>query len=565
MADNATTQTDLAAQIDTAAPTGHEQVPGSDVESAADSDDESDCSDESDSSEGLATFWETAGMMYDNIESSYLDIQPPQYWKRRSVHYDRYKPATLKDFVNDRLLPDPYPPGVTLKYFYIRTLEKADRKWCFRFMDLPPEMRLVVYRELLIFASDMLCFRPRDCVHTAILRTCKQVHTEAKGILYDENLFKVDFGVEAHEHCSLSKRGQVHHDVRIYGHGSNDMKYFTIPQAIDDYPEFFKRIAKLELSVRYSVKGTHHVLADGYWPLNHSLYGLSSFLMDGHRLKSLHLKLDISSEVEEDGYETILYPLQRLRNVQKASIIGHVPEYIGKKLVRTLEGTEPAFNTMKHWRLLTDEARAQSEIYDAMHEDHCGCGECCGLECDDSMYALLDDLREARIEGCFNSRLEENFIARLALVHDHLQMLNVARLQELVTNLSAKRRALTQYKTVSDEGRLRKAAITWVGRILDDQARYIIDDLGDWDDDKKDNAAGIPEEDGSTAVERTEQQDVISEHSNVDPVPSISSSVSNDLEDLGSGAAPIAINTDEVDAMVEEAINGAGAKPSPEL
>ena len=85
----------------------------------------------------------------------------------------------------------------------------------------------------------------------------------------------------------------------------------------------------------------------GAWPLNHFLYTLSSFLMDGHRLKHLHLKLDISAEMDESNYGMILYPLRRLRNVPKVTVEGHIPYHVNRKLTSDIESNEPAFNTMR--------------------------------------------------------------------------------------------------------------------------------------------------------------------------------------------------------------------------
>ncbi|KAK3707253.1 hypothetical protein LTR37_012254 [Vermiconidia calcicola] len=557
MADSATTQTNLATQLGTSAPTGDEQVPGSGVELAADSNDGSDCSDESgcsdesDSSERSVTFWETEGMMYDNIESSYLcETIPPRYrWRpggRRQVHYDRCKPAQLKRFVNDRLLADPFPGGVTLKYFYIRALEKADRGWRFRFMGLPPEMRLLVYRNLLNFQSITHAFACPGKVYPAILRTCKLANTEAKAILYDENVFTILYEADALDHGGTRKIANVHGDVRAAqcGHA----KYFYIPKSIDDYPDFFRRVARLEIRLTYMKTGTAHVLGDGFWPLNHYLYALASFLMDGHRLKSVHLKLEMPTDMEDTDYGTILYPLRRLRNVRGLTISGHVPPHVERKLVCDLTSTEPVFNTMRHWKLLSDEATAQFNIHEAMHGGmECMCEGCPMLGNFEELGFHSYSLDEAKLEGCFGSRLEENFIARLSGLRKVLKKAYVADLQELVADLIAKRIAFKRYEAVSDDGRLEEAANLWTGKIYDDAAKYASDD-DDWVD--RESTDENPEGDGSIAVERTEQQDMDSEHSNVE---------------LSSGAAPIAINTDEVDALVEEAINGAAAGSSPEL
>jgi len=60
---------------------------------------------------------------------------------------------------------------------------------------LPPEIRLQIYRELLIApgAIDIDWEKPR--LHPEILRTCKKVLNEARPVLYDENTWKLHIGV----------------------------------------------------------------------------------------------------------------------------------------------------------------------------------------------------------------------------------------------------------------------------------------------------------------------------------------------------------------------------------
>ncbi|KAK5124372.1 hypothetical protein LTR85_001589 [Meristemomyces frigidus] len=65
----------------------------------------------------------------------------------------------------------------------------------FRFFDLPPEMRNIVYRELLIFTCrpdvSEVVSEERMC-DPAILTTCRQAYDEAKSLLYEENRFNID-------------------------------------------------------------------------------------------------------------------------------------------------------------------------------------------------------------------------------------------------------------------------------------------------------------------------------------------------------------------------------------
>jgi hypothetical protein len=98
---------------------------------------------------------------------------------------------------------------VVQKYYYLRVLAKADRDWRFRFLDLPAEIRLLVYQELLFFNYKDFSLDHFDNerksitpVLPAILRTCKDIHREATPVLYDDNEFSVGFKAHDKSHHS---------------------------------------------------------------------------------------------------------------------------------------------------------------------------------------------------------------------------------------------------------------------------------------------------------------------------------------------------------------------------
>ena len=73
----------------------------------------------------------------------------------------------------------------------------------FHFMKLPTEIRLLIYRDLLVWHGELglsFCARkhrkshrhtPQSLIHPAILRTCKQIYNEGLRVLYTDNTFEL--------------------------------------------------------------------------------------------------------------------------------------------------------------------------------------------------------------------------------------------------------------------------------------------------------------------------------------------------------------------------------------
>ncbi|KAI7286443.1 hypothetical protein KC345_g1187 [Hortaea werneckii] len=77
-------------------------------------------------------------------------------------------------------------PMFMSKHTHIKSAGAPNQEQAFRFLDLPAEMRNLVYRELLVWPSNRL-----ERCWPQILRTCRQVNDEAKEIIYTENAAKV--------------------------------------------------------------------------------------------------------------------------------------------------------------------------------------------------------------------------------------------------------------------------------------------------------------------------------------------------------------------------------------
>lgn len=133
------------------------------------------------------------------------------------LDYFSCNPEELRKFIKDRgmLGDDEYGK---LRYWgkarLANRLIAMDQSSTFlRFLDLPPEVRLWVYRELLVVDNSRT-----GKVHAALLRTSRLLYKEAKPVLYGENKFSVWSGISKGENAySRSQASQFTH-VHFPGH-----------------------------------------------------------------------------------------------------------------------------------------------------------------------------------------------------------------------------------------------------------------------------------------------------------------------------------------------------------
>ena len=432
--------------------------------------------DEEEMREYHSRLWEHRGSTPNGFVSSYFSCcRLDRHTYQAVVDYDMCTPTELRGFVRARGLQDPYPAGLTMKYFYLRTLAKADKDWTFRLMDLPPELRGMVFRELLLFESFN---RFQYEAHPAILQTCRQVRDEATSILYDENWYFVGFGVCQFNGGRLIKYVTVPNDHVHVNYGSE--VYYRMPEGIEDYPEVLRRVKRLQVQLKYDVEGTIGIIADGYHPLNHLLYTLCSCLMEGHRIQELHIKLDFPDNVEANSYGTVLFPLRRLSNICTVTFEGFVPPNVQKHLKRDLASNEPKFNTMRHWQILHEQATQQLRLYTDMHYVACDCGECPFTEGHAELECVVSMISAEKKESSFSSVLEESFIARLDSLKKELAKLDAKVLAQTLEKIMQSRKALEDHEEGSDDGRLAEAGKIWARKIH----RRHSHQHHDWSDDE---------------------------------------------------------------------------------
>lgn len=398
--------------------------------------------------------WEHQGLPLnwheDGLANGYDASRKPG---RAGLKYESCTLSEIRTIFAARGLQDPYPSGSALCPLYLRLLDDDDEKQTFRFMDLPPELRIHVCR-MLLSAPDKR--NRRRCWDVAILRACKQVYEEAKHILYTDNVISVGCQVNHWGGGVIDNDAYVHND-RGESSCSRDL-YFNLPRAIDVYPNFLRRIQRLKIRLQYNLIWTNSGDVPNRWvALNHFLYALSSFLMEGHRLKYLSIRLDFPEQMADWGLDKCLYPLHRLRNVPNLKIIGRIPSKVADSLKRELSNSEPTFNTLRRWMLLGEEAVSQQNLLKAV-SDFSPTNVGCPLKNRSEHIELhLRLLQKAVDDRYIHGEREEGLLARLGRMKKYLGQMTTADLMAKVCAFVESHKASQQYEETMDDGRLEEA------------------------------------------------------------------------------------------------------------
>ncbi|KAK5114223.1 hypothetical protein LTR85_010288 [Meristemomyces frigidus] len=433
---------------------------------------ESDCSDDSDSSEMSTVTLEGEGMITDLFESSYLPTRKPPkyYWCLETLNYDRCSSRELKAFIAARGLEDPYPAGLTLKWFYIPVLEKADKApKPFRFLDLPPEMRNMVYTELLTLPD---CTCPKHCIcFPQILRTSRQIYDEAVPVLYGENHINCTF-FAAPRAVGVEKYVRIHTTSPCHHPSPDTNRFSVVPSGMSAYPDFLKRVNHLSININLD-----YALLDDFdddaiemaevavmW-MGRCLLNLASFLVDGHRLKTLEIHFISDDEyVEYEQADECLYPLRRIRNVTKVMVDGTVDDETIAAIKSELPDTTPAFNTIKAFTLLRDEANAYIKLEHNLDlskdpyeqgpdshnakaaSKHDAVAFCAAETHTRAMRRLINEIESRLTSTGFASLHEENKVLDLiAKLQQHVDVAGQTRLSRTIRTLTSATKARARY------------------------------------------------------------------------------------------------------------------------
>ena len=178
-----------------------------------------------------------------------------------AVDYDKCTAAELVKFAENRGLLRPLAT----------VLRNADKNATFRFMDLFPELRNAVYRELLTLHSEggkWFCY-------PEILVASRQINQEATSLLYLENTVRLDI---------LRDPGfLVINGEEIEGPWSGCIR---VPYT--GWPSYLQRCRLFEVQVTVDRSPSSRTAVE--WETKTFLYSLSSFLAQGEGIERLVVK-----------------------------------------------------------------------------------------------------------------------------------------------------------------------------------------------------------------------------------------------------------------------------------
>lgn len=181
-------------------------------------------------------------------------------------------------------------PSNTKKSVLISQLEAADlNPGVFRLMDLPPELRVLIYGEMLTLRPSRYSGRPMAC-ETALLRCSKQVQREAEEILYGDNEVELRFEsavCPGHSimcyHRTASIRSAAFRTTH-HPHGTGTLRGASL-----EWPAYLQKMGKIKVVIQLIGRagGPNNSVKDQLIGLHHLLFSFMSFLGTSKALKKL--------------------------------------------------------------------------------------------------------------------------------------------------------------------------------------------------------------------------------------------------------------------------------------
>ncbi|KAK0363988.1 hypothetical protein LTR94_012844 [Friedmanniomyces endolithicus] len=250
------------------------------------------------------------------------------------IWYDRYSATLLRKFIEDRT--GKRSPSLE-KLCFVQQLVDLDANWTFRFLDLPPEIRNLIYGHLLRL-RDSRWRADRLVCSTAILSTCKQIHAEGTGILYVENTFDIVVRSMANPvgHVPVN-----HTTVSFTKLAIDQVQLCDAPKSdVDDiWPTVIREAESIRLVVRLDIADCLAALViPDFKQTNGVLHSLASSRSGATNLKRLQLVIKGETEsLAESLLHSIFYPLTQFGKLTIADFaVRGLPDTVTAELQRLL-------------------------------------------------------------------------------------------------------------------------------------------------------------------------------------------------------------------------------------
>lgn len=292
-----------------------------------------------------------------------MSHRSPCWRKKYPANYAIQTVVTLKQILKSRQIP---LQKMTKKQEFIDCLWKWDKDHPFPFLDLHPELRNIVYHELLV-ADYPTSFAPLKC-HPEILATCHQINHEATGILHGLNKVRLTFDLD-HLPPPWMPGGTFWRAIQMVSPGGFDYQLshsYTseIRREIDRYPSFLKKMQDFTINIRCpagaiiqanTFYGSGSDREPAYSPLIDIIRCFTSSIMDKNKIQTLLICLDLGADLNVQDVASILAPLQRLYGIPEVTIVlknGEVPPPILQLLKDVIQDPTPVHNVLKQLAFL---------------------------------------------------------------------------------------------------------------------------------------------------------------------------------------------------------------------
>ncbi|KAK5119236.1 hypothetical protein LTR85_007850 [Meristemomyces frigidus] len=268
-----------------------------------------------------------------------------------ALSYQNSEVSELRAFVKAQAGDD--PPSDKPKEHYVRKLQKLDHRARFRFFDLAPKLRKLIYRELLVRNHTDLP-RSSTCLLPQLLATCKLAHGEATSILYTENAPEEILLTAEYRGTYFTCSAVVGKSLKREMADSACLEYVGWPAHL----RRFERVA-IVIGVATVPGAGKKELTLAAKCINILLYSLVSDLKGSEKLEALDLRVQGALGDIIDGRDAlhvrVLWPLTKLDGRTIAITIDGAPAAVPKQLLTQGEtvgsSVRPGTLIERYWQL----------------------------------------------------------------------------------------------------------------------------------------------------------------------------------------------------------------------